>query len=278
MKKLFIISSLFIITGFLIINVNGCAKKKNPAELVPIPTNTPADTPVPSLTPVNISAQITKTCFAVDTCSAGGSATSAVAEDKDKNIWVSEMSECSYFKKYNTSGTELFSTGSPMISGMTKDKTNNWIWYSYTFLGNAYIIAKDSNNITGTAKANITIPITTENYFRIGFDGTYVWVLYTDTSFNWQCVKYTTSGTSLGGFQVPAPVNSGYYWGITYGDGYLWLSSLDYTYSYGYIYKMDTSGSICAIYYLGFALYGIDWIAPNTFWAAMGSEVCKINF
>jgi len=278
MKKSFIISLLFVITGFLFITINGCATKKSPGEPVLIPTNTPTNIPTPNLSPVNISAQVTKTCFNVYTCSPGSSNTSAVAEDGDGNIWASEMTASSYFKKYNNTGTELFSTVAPMIEGITVDKANNWVWFTDIMMSNTQdFTARDSNNFNGASKARFSISKgISDNYYRIGYDGTDLWVLRSDSLMNWHCYKYSTAGTLLTDFSVPAP-DGYYYHGITYGDGYLWLSSFDDT--YGYIYKMTTTGTIEAVYYLeSFAFYGIDWVSPNTFWVAMGSEVCKIHF
>lgn len=288
-----VLSYVFIIL-LCLISILACTKKHNSATnsdtnptstlvlsatISPIVSATPTATITPTLQITDVSALITKTCFSVNT-STCGSATSAIVQDADGNIWASEESACAYFVKYDSSGNSLFSTTAPMIDGMAVDKTNNWLWYSTVTSGYAaYFKAYDSNDITGTAKASFNKPITTENYFRIAYDGTNMWVLYLDTSYNWQCVKYSTTGTSLGGFSVQQPYNGGYYWGITYGgDGYLWLSSYDNT--NGYIYKMSTSGTIDAIYLLGSSLktFGIDWVATNTFWVASQTQACKISF
>jgi hypothetical protein len=302
-KKTFISVNIFIILFILLIGLS-CGTKKssltNPdpqntatlgisstitktETISPIVTATTTSTITPTQTlnvnvsVTDISAQLTRTCFSVNTSSCS-SATSAVIQDADGNLWASEMTACAYFKKYNNTGTEIFSLSAPMVNGMAVDKANNWVWYSMKVVNNEYIVGKDSNNISGTAKASFNIPITSENYFRIAFDGTYLWVLYADTSYNWQCAKYTITGTLLGSFSISQPHNGGYYWGITYGDGYLWLSSYDN--NNGYIYRMSLTGSVDTIYNLGssFMTFGIDWVATNTFWIACQNQVCQIKF
>ena len=152
-KNIIIVVSSIIFLGFILLNIIGCTVKQSPGEPVTLPSNTPT----PNLTPVDVSAQLTKTCFSVDTCTMG-SATSAITEDKDGYIWASEQTVCAYFVKYDAAGNSLFSIAAPRVEGMTADKTNNWIWYSYNFAGTTQsFVAKDSNNIIGTSKAGFSI-------------------------------------------------------------------------------------------------------------------------
>jgi len=257
----------------------GCASKKAPGEpQVTVPTNTPTS----NLTPIDVSAQVTKTCFVADTCSAGSSATLWAAEDADSYIWATEMSGCANFVKYDAGGNSAFSTTAPQVTGMTTNRNINWLWYSQeSFAGEEqYFFATESNNF-GTGGANFTLSKEiNEHFYGLGCEEQYLWTIKKDgtsTLPNWYCCKFSASGQLVMEFSVTSVTGSEFY-GITVGDGYLWLSSCDIINEVTYLYKMLPSGYIETIFYFDFKFFGIDWVSTNTFHAALLSEVCKINF
>ncbi len=265
----------------------GCASKKAPGEpQVTVPTNTPT----PNLTPIDVSAQVTKTCFVVDTCSGAGSGTSTVAENNNGYIWASERTDCAFFVKYDTAGNSITSLLAPDVWGMAADKNNNWIWYSTLNSTYQEFKAMNSNDFSFTG-TSFTLPITNERFCGLGYDGQNLWTIkVNDFSYpvtgdcKFWCSRYSTDGQKLTEFELDTSKSMWGYWGITYGDGYLWISDNGNIGGFdgGWIYKFTETGIMMNKYFIGtdICLRGIQWVNANTFYVVLcgGDKICKINY